>query len=350
MRQQTDYQSQIRKINSRYNPDGNRLVEQRSFSTISDIDGDLRKYIKLAMNEVDNEYTAKTIEAGKRAKAHLDAEQIGIDYRFQGSVMTQTHIKGASDIDLLTLTNKYVSTDILKMRNILTNDTFSYSYRDRTLMKRYSDDFSHYEGNAIQDLRDLRRNDETILKKWYQYCDTHKAKAVHIYNTDLRRDVDVVASVWYDSVGYVINDKDETYRGVAVYNKEKDLQEPPSYPFLAISNINNRSSMTGGRLKKMIRFLKNVRTDSDIKIDLTSFEINAVCYSIPVEEYQDMYYLDMVFLLWNKMYKMVQDENLAKQLLSVDGTEHVFIKKPEKLQELKKLKDEVWHVYDALRK
>lgn len=114
-----DYSSRIRQINSRYNPDNNLLVEQRSFSTLDGIDGDLRKYIKLAMNEVDEEYTAKTIEAGNRAKAHLQAEQFGIDYRFQGSVMTQTHIKGASDIDLLTLTNKFVSTDISKMRSIL---------------------------------------------------------------------------------------------------------------------------------------------------------------------------------------------------------------------------------------
>ena len=345
-----DYSSRIRQINSRYNPDNNRLVEQRSFSTLSGIDGDLRKYIKLSMNEVDSDYTAKTIEAGNRAMAHLQAEQCGVDYRFQGSVMTQTHIKGASDIDLLTLTNKFVSTDISKMRTILENDASNYSYTAKARMQRYSDNFSRYGGNYMQDLRDLRLSDETILKKWYDNCDTNKAKAVHIYNTDLRRDVDVVASVWYDSVGYVVNANDETYRGVAIYNKEKDIEEAPSYPFLAIANINTRSSLTGGRLKKMIRFLKNVRTDSDVKIDLSSFEINAICYSIPMEDYQDMYYLDLVFLLWDKMYKLVQNEGLAKHLLSVDGTEYVFVKKPEKLPELKKLEDEVWHIYDALRK
>lgn len=345
-----DYSSRIRQINSRYNPDNNLLVEQRSFSTIDGIDGDLRKYIKLAMNEVDEEYTAKTIEAGNRAKAHLQAEQFGIDYRFQGSVMTQTHIKGASDIDLLTLTNKFVSTDISKMRSILEKGAPNYTYTAQSRMQRYSDNFSRYGGDYMQDLRDLRRSDEIILKKRYTYCDINKAKAVHVYNTDLRRDVDVVASVWYDSVGYVINDKDETFRGVAIYNKEKDKEEPPSYPFLSIANINARSSLTGGRLKKMIRFLKNVRTDSDVKIDLSSFEINAVCYSIPIIEYKEMYYLDLVGLLWQKMYNMVENESLAKQLLSVDGTEYVFIKKPEKLPELKKLKDQVWYIYDALRK
>lgn len=345
-----DYSDRIRQINRRYNPDNNLLVEQRSIGTLSGIDGDLRKYIKLAMNEVDDDYTAKTIEAGKRAKDHLQAEQSGIDYRFQGSVMTQTHIKGASDIDLLTLTTKFVSTDIVRMRTILENGAQNYSCSAKTRLQSYSDNFSRYAGNYMKDLRDLRLSDETILKKWYDYCDTNKAKAVHIYNTNLHRDVDVVASVWYDSIGYVVNDNNETYRGVAVYNKEKDREESPSYPFLAISNINTRSSITDGRLKKMIRFLKNVRTDSDQIIDLSSFEINAVCYSIPVAEYKNMYYLDLVGLLWNKMYDLVQDEGLAKRLLSVDGTEYVFIKKPEKLSELKKLKDEVWRIYDALRK
>ncbi len=346
-----DYSSQINKIKSRYNPDNNLLVEQRSYSSLSGIDGDLRKYIKLAMNEVDDTYTVKTIEAGNRAKAHLQAVQNGIDYEFQGSVMTQTHIKGASDIDLLTLTNKYVSTDISTIRSILGSGTVNYSYLAKQRMQRYSDNFSQYTGSYLDDLRELRQSDETILKKWYhENCDTKKAKAVHVYNSDLRRDVDVVASVWYDSVGYVVNDKNKTYRGVAVYNKEKDCEESPSFPFLAIENVNSRSSLTGGRLKKMIRFLKNVRTDSEVDIDLSSFEINAVCYDIPIEEYRDMHYLNLVGLLWQKMYHLVNNAALVKQLPSVDGSEYVFIKKPEKLPELKKLKDEVWSIYDALTK
>lgn len=150
------------------------LVEQRSYSTLSGIDGDLRKYIKLAMNEVDDDYTAKTIEAGNKAKEHLIAEQIGVDYKFQGSVMTQTHIKGASDIDLLTLTNKFVSTDITRMRIILENNSSNYSYSAKTKMQLYADGFSRYAGNYLQDLRDLRLSDENILTKWYSNCDTKK--------------------------------------------------------------------------------------------------------------------------------------------------------------------------------
>ena len=143
--------------------------------------------------------------------------------------------------------------------------------------------------------------------------------------------------------------EEEKYRGVAIYNKKTNRTEPPSCPFLAIDNINNRSYDTNGRLKQMIRFLKNVRSDSGVKIDLSSFEINAVCYSIPVDSYRNMYYLDMVYLLWNYMYNLLKDENQLLQIKSVDGTEYVFQKNRDKIAELKKLEDEVWQIYQNLK-
>ena len=98
----------------------------------------------------------------------------------------------------------------------------------------------------------------------------------------------------------------------------------------------------------MIRFLKNVRTDADANIELTSFEINAICYSIPTERYSSMYYLDMVYLLWNYMYNLLNDEQRLLQLKSVDGTEYVFQKKRDRIAELRKLEDEVWRIYQGI--
>ena len=124
----------------------------------------------------------------------------------------------------------------------------------------------------------------------------------------------------------------------------------PDFPFLSIKRINDRSSETGGRLKKMIRFLKNVRTDSDKVIDLTSFEINAICYDIPVSYYQDAYYLDLVRILWLKLYRLCTNQSKADNLVSVDGTEYVFRDKPERLEQLKKLRNEVFTIYNELDK
>ena len=61
-----------------------------------------------------------------------------------------------------------------------------------------------------------------------------------------------------------------------------------------------------------------------------------------------MYYLDMVYLLWNYMYNLLKDENQLLQVKSVDGTEYVFQKNREKIAELRKLEDEVWQIYQKL--
>ena len=96
-------------------------------------------------------------------------------------------------------------------------------------------------------------------------------------------------------------------------------------------------------MKRLIRFLKNVRSDSDKSINLTSFDINAICYDIPITEYQNMDYKQMVGLVWSKMYHLWYDGK-ADQLTSVVGTEYVFKNKPEKVEALKLLEDEVYHI------
>lgn len=66
-----DYTSLINRIESRYNPDSLREVRLNSISSLSGIDKDIAKYVKLAMNEVDPIYTNKTLEAGENAKLHF---------------------------------------------------------------------------------------------------------------------------------------------------------------------------------------------------------------------------------------------------------------------------------------
>lgn len=131
-------------------------------------------------------------------------------------------------------------------------------------------------------------------------------------------------------------------------NKKND-RLGPDYPFLSIDRINTRSSYTEGRLKKMIRFLKNIKTDAPVNIDLTSFDINAICYDINPESYRNSYYLDLVRILWNKLYNLSQNEAEANNLKSVDGTEYIFRYNPSKLENLKRLENEVWKIYNDIK-
>lgn len=342
-----NYTNRIDKLKNRYNPDMDMLVERRTFSDTSGDIKDVATYVRRAMREVDESYTKKTKDAGEAVKQLLGSKLTDVEFEYQGSVMTDTHIRGASDIDLLTLCTKFYGTEIDKVRNEKFN-SWVYNATQLSNLQSYDNRFSQYQGNSNEDLRQLRLLNEQILIGAYNNCDITKPKAIKITNHHYHRDVDIVTSSWFDSFDYVLNGSSKENRGIKIYNKDMGYAEGPDFPFLSISRINNRSAQTQGRLKRMIRFLKNVRTDADIEIKLTSFDINAICYDIPIADYQYLDYQGIVYLLWNKMYHLWQDGKVDN-LKSVVGTEYVFKDKPDKVEALKLLENEVWAIYNDLK-
>lgn len=341
-----NYSNRIDKLKARYNPDRTQLFESRVLGETSGLIGDKQKYVRMAMMAVDEEYTQKSKQAGEAAKEHLKRELTNVDYRYQGSVMTDTHIRGASDIDLLVLCTKFNHTDINKVRDGLNNPS-GYTYSQLQNLRSYNNRFSIYQGNCNADLRQLRLDIERIMSQKYVMCDTSKPKSVKITNQNLHRDVDVVTACWYDSFYYVLHGENEADRAISIYNKDTNSDKGPDYPFMNIKRINDRSSATNGRLKRMIRFLKNVRSDADNTIDLSSFEINAICYNIPTSDYDQLPYMELVYLLWNKMFNLLKDGSVS-QLRSVVGDERVF-RTDDKIQALRLLEDEVWNIYQDIK-
>ena len=113
-----DYKNLIESTRARLNPD--QITFERRFSEeLSSISySDALTFVRLAMKSVEPSYTAKTKEAGEKVKGHLDTGLSNKTYRYQGSVMTNTHIKGYSDIDLLVISNKFYSwKSILAVKN-----------------------------------------------------------------------------------------------------------------------------------------------------------------------------------------------------------------------------------------
>lgn len=186
------------------------------------------------------------------------------------------------------------------------------------------------------------------MKSHYVICETSKPKSIRITNQNLHRDVDVVVASWHDSFEYIRGDGD-VHRGINIYDKQKNERFGPDFPFLSIDRINRRSTETEGRLKKMIRFLKNIKADASVNIELSSFDINAICYDIHIDEYRNSYYLDLVRVLWLKLYHLCQNESEANILRSVDGTEYIFRNKPSKLESLKLLYNEVLQIYKDIQ-
>ena len=79
------------------------LVEQRMFSGESAYDKDVARYVMRAMKAVDEEYTKRTKAAGEAVKQHLKESLTNVSYEYQGSVMTDTHIRGANLLEQISL-------------------------------------------------------------------------------------------------------------------------------------------------------------------------------------------------------------------------------------------------------
>jgi hypothetical protein len=213
-----DYRKLAQEVRSRLNPD-NVLLEKafsEEFSSISY--NDVLTYVRLAMKGVEPEYTQKSKDAGERVKDHLKSLS-DVTFKYQGSVMTNTHIKGHSDIDLLTICNKFYYWDDEGVNNILSSPIEKTKYYSSQISKLvYETTLSKYTGSPLDDLRKIRIDSENILRDIYSQFDASNGKAIKIRNLSLKRDVDIVTATWYDNVSSIINDKGD-YRGIQVYDK-----------------------------------------------------------------------------------------------------------------------------------
>lgn len=345
----TNYKQLTESIRGRINPENFTL--QKAFTdelaTISY--SEVLTYIRLAMKGVEPEYTQKTKDAGERVKEHLSTKLTNVVFKYQGSVMTDTHIKGYSDIDLLTISEKFYSYDANSAKEIIANPDRRSKYYQSSIDKIQKEiNIPSYQGIPIDDLKYLRSESEKILQETYEICDITKPKSIKIKNKSLNREVDVVISNWYDDITSIINDKGE-YRGIQIYNKSTNSRENPDYPFISIKRINDRSVETNGRLKKMIRFLKNSKSNSNLQIDLSSFDINAICYDIKVSEYQNLSFYELVPIIYNQIKSICTNQEKANSIVSVDGREYIFRYSPSKLSNLKSLLAEIEGIFSDLK-
>jgi len=344
-----NYKQLISSVRGRINPENFALKKGFSdeLSTISY--SEVLTYIRLSMKSVEPEYTQRSKDAGERVKEHLSKELTDVTYKYQGSVMTNTHIKGYSDIDLLAISDKFYSYDASNIKQLLASPERRAKFYKSSIEKLEKEvNTSSYTGNAIEDLKALRTNSEIVLTKTYNDCDIAKPKAIKIKNLSLNREVDTVIANWYDDVSSIINNKGD-YRGVQIYNKDTNSKESADYPFLSIKRINKRSADTNGRLKKMIRFLKNGKANSDKNIYLSSFDINAICYDINTSLYENLSFYELVPIIYNQMKNISIDNSKADDLVSVDGREYIFRNSSAKKENLKLLLAEIEAIFVDLK-
>lgn len=344
-----NYKQLTESIRRRLNPENFALKKAFSDELATIAYSDVLTFIRTAMKGVEPEYTQRSKDAGEKVKGHLSSKLSDVSFRYQGSVMTDTHIKGYSDIDLLTISEKFYSCDASNIKALLASAEKRAKYYPSSLNKLQREvDTSSYTGDSLADLRKLRLDSERTLLDVYEICNTTKPKAIKIKNKSVNREVDIVIANWYDDVSSIINDRGD-YRGIQVYNKDTNSKEKADYPFLSIKRINERSSETNGRLKKMIRFLKNTKSLSDHEIDLSSFDINAICYDIKVSVYQNLSFYELVPVIYNQLKSVSTNQTHADDIVSVDGKEYIFRDRPAKFQNLKALLAELEGIFSDFK-
>ncbi|MFP9117167.1 hypothetical protein ACLI08_05205 [Flavobacterium sp. RNTU_13] len=337
-----NYDELIKGIENRINPDAytQRTVmfsadapPSALFESQKVLESKGAMYIKKAMMAVNQTYTMNSKVAAEKVKAHLlKKHKSTVDYEYQGSVMTNTHIIKDHDIDLVQLTSLSKGMDHVGLDKALSSPSL-LKPEEHTNLKKHKDNFSRYEGSQISDLRKVRLNAEEVLTSEYKTVDVSGAKSIAVKVTNPERDVDVVTAAYYKGVDYMKSNK-KYRRGIQIYNKDSDSVMPVDYPFWSIKRINEQDIYVNGRLKNMIRFLKNLKFDSpDIDNDtclIKSFHINAICYDIDKESYRFSHYLDLASILHKQLYRILNDAGYMQNLRSVDGTEKVFEKDTDK--------------------
>ncbi|WP_031446053.1 hypothetical protein [Arenibacter algicola] len=346
-----NYELLIQRVKQRSNPnaiDESVLLEKSFSAELKGLyDKKVLVYIKRAMQGVEPVYTSNTLVAGDKVKTQLKNLYPKLDYKYQGSVPSNTHIRGYSDIDLVQIGGGFYAHD--DRSNFITEYQKPNLSQDQKIRLCEVINGAPYLGNSNEDLKKIRLNAEEVLTKAYKEVNILKAKSIEVNLTNPKRMVDVVTASWYKSVEAVLSANDYE-NGIQIYNKEKNHRLNADFPFLKIHLINKKDSDVNGRLKKMIRFLKTLKADSDIEIDFSSFDISSVCYNIEKIKYYDKSYDALVHVLHEELDRIAIDSVYRDTIQSIDKSEHIFRDKPEKIAQLKLLLDELKIIREDLFK
>jgi hypothetical protein len=282
--------------------------------------GKATRYALESMQPMLQAYTANTFKASDKVQSNLEKglEELGhhVKFKHQGSTMMDTSIKFHSDIDLLVITDKFIT---VENPQIVQNP---------------------YRGNPLQDLKDLRKVSFSILNKIYKEVDNANSKAIKVHPTNPKRKVDVVIANWFNSNLYAQGHGD-IYRGINFLDRD-DNKRIECYPFLHIENVNDKGDRVNHGLHKLIRLLKNIKADTESKINLSSFEITSLLYDI--SEYSlNKSNTKQLLLLKEAQFqldRLIKDSVYRNNLVSPNSKEYVF-KNKSKVNDLKRMKNEV---------
>lgn len=273
------------------------------------------RYALGSMQEVGPDYTRISLETadrvGKQLATRLTGAGFSVEFRLQGSVPLNTHIRGVSDVDLLNLDISFFTYATGGARNL------GGHYRNPT------------SRTSVQVLTELRAQSEKELKAAFPATtlDTSGGKAIKISGGSLARPVDVIPSHWNDNVRYQ-SSADEADRGVTILNK-KIPEAIENLPFKHIAQINLQDILAFGALKKAIRLCKNVKNDAEEEgrsIELSSYDIAAIMYHANLSGLRTGLTHELAILAETQRHLdwLYHNPQEAQKLIVPDGSRSIF--------------------------
>tara|TARA_R110002096_G_scaffold233047_2_gene423009 strand:+ start:8441 stop:9478 length:1038 start_codon:yes stop_codon:yes gene_type:complete len=251
-----NYTEALTRMRGRRDPDA--LIALEKYGGLKEEDP--VKYLVGAMSEIPDGYTKKTYEEAERVKNQISKGllrySLGAEYRYQGSVTKNTHILAHSDIDVLSLEERFIE---LEHPQVPPNP---------------------YKGDPVANLCEMREIiDETLVGAFPQATvDSSGAKCINISGGSLCRSVDVVPSNWYDTNQYV-KSGNEVYRGVHILDFHQRVREKDA-PFIHTALFVQRDENSDGNLRRLVRLCKSLKYDSGRDDMPSSYDIEAIMYAM----------------------------------------------------------------------
>lgn len=329
------------------------FANERAFDS-AEMSSSVERMVYLAMQPVDDECVKKSMEAGERVKERLRARFFALSkpvptFKYQGSVVANTQIKGASDIDLLVINEQSFFWDSIEITSEWKSAQIHAPIPAEAYKLKRLIDLPIYSGNVVDDISNQRKVCEDCLSAVYADCDIRKGKSIRIVNQSLDQKVDIVNCLWFDNAESIKHDGNYPYRGVRIFDKSKTSWMPEDFPFIKMSLMDSRNTLTNGHFKEMIRLVKTLKVDVGGCDEFSSFDIYSVLYSMPQAAYATRSGNELVFALETFLREFAINRTLADRLKQLGGNDSIFKGDDLKFRAFRQVYDDVRMLCEALR-
>lgn len=274
------------------------------------------RYALESMVEIDHSYSYKVFSITKKIQDSIEAglakAPVKINFRYDGPIQTDTHITLFGDVTLLALIEP--QTD-----------------------------------KPWQEIQFLIREIISMMKglKFVQKSGFSNQHEIAVLTEKPSCRVNIQPAIWINNRSFN-ETRREIERGICEFRFGEKTKR--NYlPFKSIARINAKDDRTNGGLKRMIRLLRTLQSDSETPIHLEAHEINAIVYDIPERQlkFSPNQSLSLLSVVSAQLTRLCSDKKYYEALRAPSEQEIVFGSKP-KQKEVEKLKSRLDNLMNDL--